>query len=86
MKLRQTSAALASLALAMALAGCGGGSSYGSSASTPPPPVTPPVSMVDAFFSVVASLIGGSAETTEPQAVDNITVTAPDNTEPATPI
>ncbi len=85
MKLPQTSAALASLALAMALAGCGGGSSYGSS-TTPPPPVTPPVSMVDAFFSVVASLIGGSAETTEPQAIDNVTVTAPDNTEPATPI
>jgi hypothetical protein len=85
MKLRQISAALASLALAMALAGCGGSSSYGSSASTPPP-VTPPVSMVDAFFSVVASLIGGSAETTEPQAIDNVTVTAPDNTEPATPI
>jgi len=78
MKPNKTTSALASAALALALGGCGG-SDYGSSA---PPPVTPPVSMVDAFFRVVANLIRNSPEDSEPQSIDTVTVSAPDNTEP----
>lgn len=83
MKLRKTQKALAASSLLLALAGCGGSSSGG---STTTPPDTTPVSMLDAFYSTVASLIGSSPDTTEPQSVDTVTVTTPDNTEPVAPI
>ncbi|MFZ6645530.1 hypothetical protein ACO0LO_07430 [Undibacterium sp. TJN25] len=83
LQLRTSAAVSLSLSLVLLLSACGG-----SSSSPPPvtPPVTPPVSMVDAFFSIVAKLIGDSPETTEPQSTDTIQATAPENTEPVTPI
>ncbi|WP_394779808.1 hypothetical protein [Undibacterium sp.] len=74
----------AALSLVLLLSACGGSSS--SAPPVTPPVTTPPVSMVDAFFSIVAKLIGDSPETTEPQATDAIQATAPENTEPVTPI
>ena len=82
MKLSKPQMALGSSVLLMALSGCGGSSS----SDTGTTPVTPPVSMLDTFYSVVASLIGTSPDTTEPQSVDAVTVTTPDNTEPVAPI
>jgi hypothetical protein len=73
----------------LVLSACGGSDNIGSTppATTPPPtttPVPPPVSMVDRFFAAVMSIIGdGSETTTEPQAVDSVAVTTPDDTEPA---
>ncbi|GGC95568.1 hypothetical protein GCM10011396_48690 [Undibacterium terreum] len=83
MKLRKTQMALSTSMLLLALAGCGGSSSSGSATT---PPDTTPVSMLDAFYSAVASLVGSSPDTTEPQSVDTVTVTTPDNTEPVAPI
>ena len=73
----------------LVLSACGGSDNIGSTppATTPPPtttPVPPPVSMVDRFFAAVMSIIGDGSETTaEPQAVDSVAVTTPDDTEPA---
>lgn len=73
--------ALAALAAALTLAGCGG-SSHHDSPTTPTTP-TPPVSVVDAFFTAVMGIIGdGKETTTEPVATDSITATKPDDTEP----
>lgn len=73
----------------LVLSACGGSDHIGTTPAptTPPPttgPVTPPVSVVDRFFSAVMSIIGdGSETTTEPQSVDSVAVTTPDDTEPA---
>lgn len=69
----------------LALAGCGssddraisntGGGTGGGT--------TPPVSMVDSFYTAVLALIGDGAETTtEPVATASIVATAPEDTEP----
>ncbi len=83
MKTKQTLAALAAATLLSGLSGCGG-SDYNNTANAPP--ATTPTNMVDAYFSVVASLVGSSLDTTEPQALDAVTVTAPENTEPVAPL
>ncbi|WP_202423425.1 hypothetical protein [Duganella margarita] len=80
MKIRILTLGLGAL---LVLSACGGSSSHYES---PTPPVTtppPPVSMVDAFFTAVLAIIGdGSETTTEPQAIDSIVATAPEDTEP----
>lgn len=81
MKTKQTLAALAAATLLSGLSGCGG-SDYNGAANAP----ATPTNMVDAYFSVVASVIGSSLETTEPQALDAVTVTAPETTEPVAPL
>ncbi|WP_377702223.1 hypothetical protein [Pseudoduganella sp. UC29_71] len=82
MKTRTSLAFLAmALAMAMLLGACGGGGSGGGSA-TPPVVTPPPVTMADAFYSAVLSLVGSSPEDKEPVAVEGIAPTAPDNTEP----
>ena len=69
----------------LALAGCGssdvraisntGGGTGGGT--------TPPVNMVDSFYTAVLALIGDGAETTtEPVATASIVATAPEDTEP----
>lgn len=63
-----------------ALTACGGGS--GNPPVATPPAVTPPVTMADTFYAAVMSLIGDSSDTREPVAVDAISLTTPDNTEP----
>jgi hypothetical protein len=71
------------LSALLVLSACGGSSSHYES---PTPPVTtppPPVSMVDAFVTAVLAIIGDGSETaTEPQAIDSIAATTPDDTEP----
>ncbi|MYN27793.1 hypothetical protein GTP69_15360 [Duganella sp. CY42W] len=70
------------LSALLALSACGGSSSH-YEAPTPPVTTPPPVSMVDAFFTAVLAIIGdGSETTTEPQAIDSIVATAPEDTEP----
>ena len=76
-------APIAAVAL-LTLAGCGGSSHHGIENNGPGTPTTPPVGMVDSFFSAVLALIGDGAETTtEPVATDTIVATAPDDSEPA---
>ena len=74
-------APLASLGLVLLLGACGG--SGGGGAPTPPVVVPPPVTMADAFYSTVLSLIGASPEDKEPVAIDSVAVTTPENSEPA---
>jgi hypothetical protein len=65
----------------VALSACGGGSNNSQPATTTPI-ATPPVTMADAFFAAVLSLLGDSGDNKEPAAVDGVAVTTPDNTEP----
>jgi hypothetical protein len=70
------------LSALLALSACGGSSHhYEDTPPTTTPP--PPVSMVDKFFTAVLAIIGdGSETTTEPQAIDSLAVTLPEDTEP----
>lgn len=74
---------MTALAAALTLAGCGGSHHHDDTPAPPTTPVTPPVSMVDAFFTAVMNIIGDGKETTaEPVATDSIVATKPDDTEP----
>lgn len=80
MKIRLLTLGLGAL---LVLSACGGSSSHYESPTPPVTTPTPPVSMVDAFFTAVLAIIGdGSETTTEPQAIDSIVATAPEDTEP----
>jgi hypothetical protein len=64
-----------SLIALLVLSACGGSTHYEDH--------TPPVVMLDAFYTAVLALIGDGAETTtEPVAIDTIAATAPEDTEP----
>jgi hypothetical protein len=68
--------------MSVVLAACGG--SDGDSASANPGGGnSPPMSTVDAFFSRVMALIGSSPDNTEPVAVDSVTPTTPEDSEPS---
>jgi hypothetical protein len=69
------------LSAVLVLGGCGGSSHHD---ETPPTtPAMPPVSMTDKFVTAVLALIGDGAETTtEPQAIDSVAVTMPEDSEP----
>ncbi|NYE62596.1 hypothetical protein FHW58_003815 [Duganella sp. 1224] len=70
------------LSALLVLSACGGSSSHYES---PPPTTTPPppVSMVDKFVTAVLAVIGdGSETTTEPQSIDSVAVTTPEDSEP----
>ena len=65
----------------LVLSACGGSTHYED--HTPPAPPSPPVVMLDAFYTAVLALIGDGAETTtEPVAIDTMVATAPEDTEP----
>jgi hypothetical protein len=71
------------LSALLVLSACGGSSHHSEGPSIPDTSTTPPVSMVDKFFSAVLAIIGdGSESTAEPQAIDSIAATTPDDTEP----
>ncbi len=70
------------LSALLALSACGGSSSHDEGTPTPVTP-TPPISMADAFVTAVLALIGDGGETaTEPQAIDSLVATMPEDTEP----
>lgn len=67
-------------ALALTLSACGGSSHTKSSPPEPAPAA--PVSMIDAFFAAVRSLVSSAPDDSEPVAIDSTAVTAPENSEP----
>lgn len=71
------------IGMSAVLAACGGGGDGGGTAANPGGGSSPPMSTVDAFFSRVMALIGSSPENTEPVAVDSVTPTTPEDTEPS---
>ena len=76
--------AAAALAAGFLLSGCG---SDNDDNPPPTPPATPaptpaPVPVIDAFFAFVLAQVGSMLDTTEPVAIDTVTETTPDNTEP----
>lgn len=71
---------LASITALLLLSACGGGGHDGS--ATMPPVVTPPAVMLDAFFKSVMPFAGASQEEKEPEDVDTVSSTMPEDTEP----
>ena len=69
------------------LSACGGSDDYKpmpGPAPVPPPVVQPPppVSMVDAFFAFVRTVVGSELDTAEPANIDSTVSTTPEDTEP----
>jgi hypothetical protein len=74
--------AAAALAAGFLLTGCG---SDNDDDDHPPPPAVPapaPVPPMDAFIAFVKAQVASMLDTTEPVAIDSVTETTPDNTEP----
>jgi hypothetical protein len=71
------------VSLALLLGACGG-SNEREHVVTPPPPTgtNPPPSMVDSFFTLVATRVASLLDNDEPVAIDSVTATTPENTEP----
>jgi hypothetical protein len=67
----------AAFLLPLALGACGGSSNDNGSSQTANPGAS------DAFVTRVLALIGSSPDNTEPVATDDITVTSPNDVEPA---
>lgn len=80
---RRMRAAALALATAMALAACGGSNDRvhepGPGGGTMPPP--PPVAG-DSFFAQVVSRVAALLDNDEPVAIDSVTATTPETTEP----
>lgn len=85
--------ATTAVVLALAIAGCGGGdgdaglvasnnTGTGSGAGPGASPGPDAGQTADSFINKVLKIIGMTAENTEPLAIEEITVTSPDNTEP----
>lgn len=77
------SLAAALLCAALALTGCG------SSNDDPPPQAppdagapTPPPAAADSFFAYVMARVGSLLDDSEPESIDAVTETKPENTEP----
>lgn len=71
---------IAPMLLAAALAGCGGGSSN-STVTVPPPPPPPPATT--SFTSFVHTELAQTSESTEPEDVNDVMFTFPDEDNPA---
>jgi hypothetical protein len=73
------------LCAALALSACGD-SSNDSPRPAPPPtgttPTPPPVSTVDSFFAYVRNIAANLLESNEPEAIEGLVETKPENTEP----
>ena len=74
----------AAVGTALALSACGG-SGNSSDSDTPPvgstPPTTPPFAS-DSFFDYVSARVYSLLEIEEPESIDAVTETKPDDTEP----
>lgn len=76
--------AAAALCAALALSACGG-SDHSSDVSTPPTSGTPPpVGPVatDSFYDFVLARVNAFIDNEEPAAIDSLTESKPENTEP----
>lgn len=71
--------ALGAFMLAISLGGCGGSSNSAGNGSVS----DNGASMVDAFTSYVASLVGTAPDDTEPVAIESVAVTSSESAEPA---
>ena len=73
----------AALCTVLALSACGGDSK--TTFSEPPPtggtPTTPPVAS-DSFFDYVMARVGALLDNDEPESIEGVTETKPENTEP----
>lgn len=79
----RTGALLVSLSLM--LGACGSSNDRDHVAETPMPPPTgtnPPPAATDSFFALVAARVASLLDNEEPVAIDAITATTPENTEP----
>ena len=82
---RRLRAAVLALACAGALAACHSGND---DRPSPPPAggggttTPPPVASGDSFFALVVSRVASLLDNDEPAAIDAVTATAPENTEP----
>ena len=74
--------AAAALAASFLLAGCGSHNDDDHNATPPPAPAPAPTPPMDAFIAFVKAQIASMLDTTEPVAIDSVTETTPDNTEP----
>jgi hypothetical protein len=77
--------AAAALCAALALSACGGSDHNSSDVSTPPtsgtpPPVAPVAS--DSFYDFVLARVNAFIDNEEPAAIDGLTESKPENTEP----
>lgn len=77
----------AALCAALALSACGDAGDRPSSQPQPPagatpPAPTPPVAQNDSFFAYVAGIVANLFDNTEPVAIDAVTETRPEDTEP----
>jgi predicted small lipoprotein YifL len=72
---------LAVSASILALSACGGGGGSYDSGTTPPPSSSTPGA--DGFFNEVMRILGMTSESSEPEAVESVTVTSPEDAEPA---
>ncbi|MGG7606536.1 hypothetical protein [Massilia sp. BKSP1R2A-1] len=81
---RRLRAAALALAAAMALAACGGSNDRvhepGPGGGTTPPP--PPPVAGDSFFALVVARVASLLDSDEPVAIDAVTATTPETTEP----
>ena len=75
----------AALCTALALSACGG-SSNDDSPTAPPPtggtPTPPPVATGDSFFAYVMRIASNLLDNGEPESIDGVVETKPENTEP----
>ncbi|RJG09578.1 hypothetical protein [Massilia cavernae] len=77
---KRAPAVVLTLAAGVLLTACN--SSNDTGGGSPPPAPTPPAVVVDSFFTIVAARVASLLDQDEPVAIDTITATAPEDTEP----
>jgi hypothetical protein len=75
-------AALSSASLAALLAGCGGGGGGDASAMAAPGPVPATSASADVFTASMVAIVRSRSDTTEPDDVEHVALTRPDDREP----
>jgi hypothetical protein len=72
----------AALCTVLALSACGGSHHHDSSSGQPGGGTPPPVAANDSFFDYVMARVGALIDNEEPAAIEGVTETRPENTEP----
>jgi hypothetical protein len=70
------------LCAVLVLGACGGGLDKPQSDQPPAGSTTPPVAANDSFFDYVMARVGDLLDNDEPAAIDTVTETKPEDTEP----